>query len=127
MSTLAKNVNKSIFALAAAATSGNTATLDNAFWSGLQLGVNITAITGTTPSLTVIIEGQDDVSGVWYPLLTSAALNATGFTLLTLFPSVTVVANVSASQVLPTTWRVRYVIAGTTPAVTATIGASLQN
>lgn len=126
MSTLAQNANKTILALAAAAAGGNTANLDNAFWTGVQLGINITAITGTTPTLTVIIEGQDDASGIWYSLLSSAALSATGFTLLTLFPAVATVANVSVPQVLPKTWRVRYAIAGTTPAVTATIGASLQ-
>lgn len=126
MSTLAQNSNKTLLTLAAAAVSGNSATLDNAFWNGLQLGVNITALTGTTPTLTVIIEGQDDASGQWYTLLSSAALAATGFTLLSLYPAVVAVANVSIPQVLPKTWRIRYVIAGTTPAVTATIGASLQ-
>lgn len=126
MSTLAQNANKTILSLAAAAVGGNTTNLDNAFWTGIQLGINITAITGTAPTLTVIIEGQDEASGIWYTLLSSAALNATGFTLLTLFPSVATVANTSVPQVLPKTWRVRYAIAGTAPAVTATIGASLQ-
>lgn len=123
---MTQNTNKTILALAAAAANGNTAGLDNPFWTGLQLGVNITAITGTTPTLTVFIDGYDDASDTWYALLTSAALSATGFTLLTVYPAATAVANVSASQVLPKTWRVRYAIAGTTPAVTATIGASLQ-
>lgn len=123
---MTQNTNKTIATLAAAAANGNTAMLDNPFYSGLQLGVNITAITGTAPTLTVIIEGYDDASGTWYALLTSAALTVAGFTLLTLYPAVTAVANVSASQVLPKTWRVRHAIAGTTPAVTATIGASLQ-
>lgn len=126
MSTLAQNANKTIVALAAAAAGGNTANLDNAFWAGVQLGINITAITGTAPTLTVIIEGQDDASGVWYAMLTSAALTATGFTLLTIYPAVAAVANVSVPQVLPKTWRVRYAVAGTTPSVNATIGASLQ-
>lgn len=121
-----QNTTKTIATLTAAAVGSNTAMLDNAFWRGVQLSINITAITGTAPTLTVFIEGQDETSGVWHTLLASAALTATGFTLLTLYPGVTVAANVSASQFLPKTWRVRYAIAGTTPAVTATIGASLN-
>ena len=124
---MAQNSNKnSLMNLVATSVSANTPDCDNPFWSGLQVGVNISALAGTSPTLTVIIEGKDESSGVYYPLLTSAPLSAVGFTLLTLYPGVTPVANVSVSQVLPKTWRVRHVIAGTAPQVTATIGASLK-
>ena len=92
---------------------------------GLQLGINISAISGTTPTLTVIIQGKDVASGQYYTLLASAALNATGFTLLTLYPGAPTTANSSAPQVLPRTWRVSWTISGTTPSVTGTIGASV--
>lgn len=123
---MTQNTNKTLLTLAAAAVSGSIPALDNPFWCGVQIGINITAITGTTPTLTVIIEGLDEASGVYYPLLSSAALAATGFTLLSLYPGIATAANASASQALPKSWRVRYVIAGTTPAVTATIGAGLN-
>lgn len=92
---------------------------------GVQIGVNITALTGTGPTLTVKIQGKDAASGVYYDLLTSAALAATGFTLLTLYPGAPVTANASSPQVLPAVWRVVATVAGTGPAVTATVGASV--
>lgn len=92
---------------------------------GVQVGINITTLTGTSPTVTVTIEGKDAASGVYYTLLASAAIAATGFTLLTLYPGAPTTANVSSPQVLPATWRVKAVVAGTTPAATATIGASI--
>ena len=94
---------------------------------GVLIGINITVITGAAPTLTVILEGLDDASGVFYPILTSAALAATGLTVLTVLPGITVTANVSASAPVPITWRVRTVIGGATPAVTATISATGLN
>lgn len=111
--------------LAASAVSGNSVDLTNVNGHGLQLGINITAITGTVPTITVTIQGKDIASGQYYTLLQSAAIATTGFTLLTLFPGATATANVSSPQVLPRTYRILYTIAGTTPAVTATIGASV--
>lgn len=122
---MTQNTNKALLTLTAASASGQIVAQDNPFWRGVQLVVDITAITGTTPTLTVIVEGMDEASGKFYALLTSAALSATGTTLLTVYPGVTAAANVAAAQALPKTWRVRYTIAGTTPAVTATVGASL--
>ena len=109
---------------AAAAGVSSADQLNPASW-GVLIGVNITAITGTTPSLTVIVEGKDVASGVYYPILTSAALTAAGFTLLQVYSGAPNTPNVTANSPLPRTWRVRTVIAGTTPAVTATIGSSL--
>lgn len=92
---------------------------------GINVVVNITAITGTTPSLTVTLQGKDTASGVYYNILASAALTATGTTVLTVFPGATAAANLAANAILPRTWRVITAIAGTTPAVTATVGASV--
>lgn len=111
--------------LAAAAAGGNSAEQINLYGRGLQLSIDITVITGTGPTLTVSIQGKDPVSGKWYTLLQSAALSAVALTNLTVYPGVTAAANVAASQVIPRTWRVLYSIGGTTPAVTATIGASV--
>lgn len=97
----------------------------NNYGCGVQVGVNITVLTGTSPTVTVTVEGKDTVSGTYYTLLASAAIAATGFTLLTVYPGAPTTANVSSPQVLPKTWRVKAVVAGTTPAATATIGASV--
>lgn len=90
---------------------------------GVTVIVDITAITGTTPTLTVVIEGKDPASGKYFTLLSSAALNAVATTVLSVYPGLTASANVAANAALPKTWRVRTVTGGTGPSVTATIGA----
>ena len=92
---------------------------------GVKLVIDVTAISGTTPTLTVTIQGKDAASGKYYTILASAALAATGTTVLTVFPGLTASANVTANDVLPKTWRVISAIGGTGPSVTATVGASL--
>lgn len=111
--------------VAAAAGTTNGADQVNVNASGLHVVVSITAITGTTPTLTVFIEGKDTASGIYYTLLSTAALSGTGTTVLRVYPGLSAVGGSVANDVLPRTWRVRTTIAGTTPAVTATIGASL--
>lgn len=119
------NDSVSALTLTAASANGNSADLDNRFYRGVQLAVNISAISGTSATLTVIVEGYDPASASYYTLLTSAGLTATGLTVLTIYPGVTVAANVAVSNALARTWRVRYTITGTTPSVTATVGANL--
>lgn len=110
---------------AAAGGTVNSSDQVNPNCHGLQLGINITTLTGTSPTVTVTIQGKDLASGAYYTLLQSAALAATGFTLLTVNPGMTNVANVSSAQVLPAVWRVSVSVAGTAPAATATVGASV--
>jgi hypothetical protein len=110
-----------ILTLTAANTAQNSADLTNYNGRGLQLGINVTALTGT--SCTVTVQGKDVASGQYYTLLTSAAITATGFTLLTVYPGAPSTANMSSPQVLPRTFRVLFTPAGAT--VTASIGASV--
>jgi hypothetical protein len=91
---------------------------------GVKVVVDITAISGVGASLTVKIRGRDLVSGKYYDILVSAALAAVATTVLTVYPGAPTSANVSANDVLPATWRIEAVVAGTTPSITATIGAS---
>lgn len=109
----------------AASVGVNGADQTNGGGHGINVVINITAITGTTPTLTVTLQGKDTASGVYYTILASAALAATGTTVLTVFPGAATTANASASAQLPRTWRVISAIGGTTPAVTATVGASV--
>jgi len=94
---------------------------------GANIVVDITAITGTTPTCTVTIQGKDVASGKYYTILTSAALAAVATTLLTIFPNAPNTANVSANALLPRTFRVSVTVGGTSPSVTATFGASVVN
>ena len=103
----------------------NTADLYNIPCKGVVVVINITAITGTTPTLTVTVQGKAPAGNVYYTILASAALAATGQTVLRVYPGLTAAANLTASDVIPRTWRISYTIGGTTPAVTATIDAML--
>lgn len=111
--------------LTSAVTGSNSVDLTNLNGRGIQLGINVTAITGTLPIFTVSVQGKDVASGQYYTVLQSAALIVAGFTLLTIYPGAPTTANIALSQILPRTFRIAYTIAGTTPAVTATIGASI--
>lgn len=107
-------------------TNGQTSDFDNPRGVGLDVLLNITAITGTTATITLFVEGKDPASGTYYTLLQGAGKTATGFTRIFLFPGAPVTANVSANDDLPQTWRVRWTITGTTPSVTCSIGASVR-
>ena len=126
-SDLESNHDKAALATLSAAGAGTTNGTDqtNVNGRGVQVVVDITAISGTSPTLTVKVQGKDKASGKYYDLLASAALNATGTTLLTVYPGAPVTANVSASQALPAVWRVVSTVGGTSPSVTATVGASV--
>jgi hypothetical protein len=113
--------------LSAASASGNSADQVNYNGRGLQCGVNITAISGTSPTLTVSFQGKDIGSGQYYTILASSALSAAGFGWYTIYPSPLANATGYVDQVLPRTWRIAYTIGGTSPSVTATIGCSVIN
>lgn len=92
---------------------------------GIKVYINVLNI-ATAGTLTVTIQGKDPISGVYYTLLVSTAIAVTGFTVLTVYPGVAVSANVSASDVLPATFRIQAVVGGTvTGTFTATIGGCL--
>ena len=109
----------------AAAAGSNGADQTNAGGRGVKLVIDITALTGTVPTLTVTIQGKDAASGKYYNILVSTALAAVATTVLEVYPGILAVANLATGVTLPRTWRVIAVIAGTTPTVTATVGASV--
>lgn len=116
-----------IVTLNAATANTNSDTMVNGFFRGVTVFVNLTALTGTSPTVTVALEAYDKVSGNFVTLLESAALAATGMSMLQLYPGVAVTANESASAVLPNQWRVAVTLGGTTPAVTGSISVNYQN
>lgn len=113
-------------ASAAATANGNTADFVNNQPQGLgQFIIDVTAVSGTTPVLTIFIEGQDPASQKYFPLIQSAAINATGTTVLNVAPGITAVANSYIGTFVPLVYRVRWTITGTTPSFTFSIGANL--
>ena len=111
--------------LAAAAVGANSADQSNTVFRGLKIVADITAITGTAPTLVVTLQGKDAVSGKYYTILASAAIVAISTVVLTVYPGLLAAANVTANDILPKGWRIITVVGGTTPAVTATVSASL--
>jgi hypothetical protein len=106
-----------------AAGSGTTTSgdLDATRHRGILLYIYVSAITGTSPTLTVTIQGKSPGSGQYHTILASAAISATGLTVLRVYPGLTAAANTVANDALPCTYRLQSVIGGTTPAVTAQI------
>lgn len=92
---------------------------------GAMFFINLTLTGGTAPTATFTVQGKDPVSGQYYTILATTALNATGFTALTVYPGAAVTANVSASTPLPRTFRIICVTGGTIGTIAATVGACL--
>lgn len=92
--------------------------------AGLLIFINVTAISGTSPTLTVTLKGSIDGSATaTYTILASAAITATGLTVLRVYPGLTAAANLVANDVVPGWCQISSAIGGTTPSVTATISA----
>jgi hypothetical protein len=111
--------------LTAAAASVNGSDQDSSNACGAIVVIDITAITGTSPTAVFTLQGKDVVSGKYYTILASASLTATGTTVLRVHHGLTAAANAVAVDVLPDAFRVICTIGGTTPAVTATVGVHL--
>lgn len=108
-----REIGQSYFEDAAVALSARTATgqqnLSGNYGevSSLVVFVRITAVSGTTPTLTVAVE--DSPNGTdWAQVAITASLNAAGLTVLRI-PLTTPFGN---------TLRIRWVIGGTTPSFT---------
>jgi hypothetical protein len=92
---------------------------------GMKLVVDVTAISGTTPGLTVVIEGKDPISGKYYTILSSAVITAVSTVVLNVYPGLTAAANLKADDIIPTVWRVKAVVTGTGITLAATVVATL--
>lgn len=91
---------------------------------GAHIVINTTAVSGAS-SVVFNIEGFAPLANVWYTLLASAAITATGTVRLTVNPYITNSANVAASDVLPPVWRVRPVH-GTADSTTYSVEAIMR-
>lgn len=119
-----KNLTPALITHSAAAAGTNGIEQNSGAFKGVMLFIDITAITGTSPTLTVTLQGKSP-TGVYYTILASAALTATGLTVLRVYPGLTAAANSMANDTMPEAYRVITAIGGTTPAVTATVHALL--
>lgn len=117
------NVNTGALITAAGATTTQTsADQSNLSGRGVVVVLNTTSI--GTGSVTLEIDGKDTASGQYYALLTGAAVTSNATNVYTVYPGLTAVANVTATNILPATWRVK-VTANNANAATYTVGASV--
>lgn len=120
--------NITVLASAAHTTAQTSADMTNYNHKGIIVVLNVSA--GTTPSLTLEVDGKDPVSSAYYSLLTaSAAVAATGTFVYMVYPGAsTTVTNTGVTQssgmVLPRTWRVK-VSVGNSNSITYSVAASL--
>lgn len=84
----------------------------NAEASGLIAYLNVTAAPGVE-TLTLVLEEQDPVSGVWSQITATSATTATGMVKLKIKPAIAAAAAtttyVAVQDVLPANWRIRVV------------------
>jgi hypothetical protein len=100
---------------AARTASGNTADIDVGRFICGEICLDVTAVSGTNPTLDVYIEGKDQLSGKYKVLFSQTGINAAGtywFTITTL-----------AFKYI----RARWVIGGTSPSFTFSIGMEAKS
>ena len=92
---------------------------------GLTLFLNVSAASGTSPTLDCKVQQLDVISGGWFDVAgASFPQVATTVNLaLTIFPGAASQANVSVNGTIRNQFRVAYAIGGTTPSFTFSIGA----
>ena len=122
------NTDLPIFPSAARIATVNSADFDNdGGWRGAVFSLDITAASGTTPTLDITIERKDVASGKYnaIPGAAFAQKTTTGQDELVIYPGVAETANESVSDILSTVLRAVATIGGTTPSFTFSLGASL--
>lgn len=87
---------------------GNSPDYTNSSAKGVKLYISTGSFGAGASAITVTLQGRDLSSGTYYDILTSASLTASTFAVLTVYPGISETANVSKSDVLPHTWRVKW-------------------
>jgi hypothetical protein len=98
-------------ASAAVIVSGNSADLAVGPYTEVAVDINITAVSGTTPTLQVFVD-RKGIDGVYYPLWQSNSVTAIGQV------STAIGSGCTVAQSLGTVVRLRWVLTGTSPSFT---------
>jgi len=91
-------------------TSGNTVDIDVGRFAKAEVCLDVTAVSGTNPTLDVYLEGKDQTSGKYKVIWSQTGINAVGTYWLTI------------TDLIFRYIRVRWVIGGTTPSFTFSVG-----
>lgn len=92
---------------------------------GVRIVCVISAVSGTSPTLTLKLQAYDAASGTWVDVkgASTLALGATGTTEMTVYPGLTAVVNEAVNAVPGRLVRLYGTIGGSnTPTVTCSIG-----
>lgn len=121
-----KNDALTVFTSAARTTTTNGSDLTNVGARGVMLVLDVTAASGTTPTLDVKLQYKDPVSGKYVdiPGAAFAQKTGTGTDSLLVYPGVAETANREVSTHLGKSWRAVATIGGTTPSFTFTLAGS---
>ena len=97
------------------------ATVTNFNAKGAVITINVTAVSGTSPTLIAKLQYSPDGGTTWIDYTNkpvTATISAIGQTTLIVCPGVTEVANSAVSLPLPRIVRMHYTIGGTNPSLT---------
>jgi len=116
-----------LFSSAARTATANGADTKNDYAKGVVLFLDITAASGTSPTLAVKLQSKDDLSGAYVdvPGVSFATKTGTGSSSLTLYPGIAETANISVSGILSRDFRAVATIGGTSPSFTFSLNAEL--
>ncbi len=99
------NFNDPALASAARVATNNSEDLTNSGHKGCHVIIDVTADPATA-SVVPTIQGLDSVSGKYYTLLEGSAITAVGTTVLRVYPGLTIAANETANDILPSKFRI---------------------
>jgi hypothetical protein len=114
--------NQQILASGAQTTTQTQVDQTNTNYRGIKVVLDMTTV--GAGSVTLTIQGKDPTSGKYFTLLAGAAVTTNVTNVYTVYPGLTAVANVTANDVLPNTWRILVTANNANPA-TYSVGASL--
>ncbi len=106
------------------------ALLGNPMGKGIKIFINVTAVSGTTPTLAIRLNGVDPVTGATYVVNTFANIVATGEYIYVVYPAALTAQGgitTALAGLLPNVWSIDSVIGGTTPSFTYTLGYQILN
>lgn len=105
----------------------NSADQQNYHYRGMRLLLDVTAISGASPTLDVKLQWKERKTGK-YTDLPGAAFSqktATGQDELAVYPGIAETANETVSDILPRHWRAVATLGASTSTVTLTLAGSL--
>lgn len=108
------NLEVALLASASRTTTQTSADITNYNGQGIHVVVSTTTI--GTGSITFSIQGKD-ANGIYYTILTGAAIVTDTVNRYTVFPTASAVANVSVNDILPRTFRIIITANNANPAV----------